>query len=509
VRHPLKGATLVDRQSRIHGVLENTLLRIHLMNTTNLIAPPALVKRDQKHDTKAVQALDSAHFIHPFTDHGELATVGARVITHGDNIYVWDSEGRKMLDAMSGLWCVNAGYARKELADVAYQQMMTLPFYNSFFQTTTVPAVKLAAKLASLAPTVDGRKFEHVFYSSSGSESNDTNVRLVRRYWDLLDQPQRKVIISRENAYHGSTMAGASLGGMSGMHAQGDLPIPNITHIGQPHFAENARPGESRADFGRRAAGWLEDRILELGADKVAAFIAEPVQGAGGVVIPPDTYWPEIQRIVDKHGILLISDEVICAFGRLGHWFAYEKFGYKPDLVTFAKGVTSGYVPLGGVMVGDRVARVLIDKGGEFNHGYTYSGHPVACAVALANLELMEREGLVERVKSDTGPYLAERFEELKAHPLVGEAETCGFVAGISLVKNKKGNQPFDEGLGVGMICRSHCFNNGLIMRAVGDRMIIAPPLVMTRAQIDEMMALIHQCLDATLDDLRSAGKLA
>ncbi|MBQ0921213.1 aspartate aminotransferase family protein [Hydrogenophaga aromaticivorans] len=479
------------------------------MNPSTLIAPPALVRRAEQQDTQAIQALDSAHFIHPFTDHAGLASRGARVITRADNIYVWDSEGAKILDAMSGLWCVNAGYGRKELADAAYQQMMTLPFYNSFFNTTNVPAVQLATKLASLAPKVGGRSFEHVFFSSSGSESNDTNVRMVRRYWDLLGQPQRKVIISRNNAYHGSTMAGASLGGMSGMHAQGDLPIPNITHIEQPHHWENALPGESKADFGLRAARWLEAKILEVGADKVAAFIAEPVQGAGGVIIPPETYWPEIQRIVDQYGILLISDEVICAFGRLGHWFAYEKFGYRPDLVTFAKGVTSGYIPLGGVMVGDRVAKVLIEQGGEFNHGYTYSGHPVACAVALANLELMERENLVGRVKDDVGPYLAERFAELNAHPLVGDAETCGFVAGLVLVKNKTTRQMFDADLGVGMICRGHCFKNGLIMRAVGDRMIIAPPLVMTRAQIDEMMALIRRCLDATLDDLRAAGQLA
>jgi len=479
------------------------------MNTSTLIAPPALVRRAEQQDTKAIQALDSAHYMHPFTDHSGLATRGARVITRADNIYVWDSEGKKILDAMSGLWCVNAGYGRKELADAAYQQMMTLPFYNSFFNTTNVPAVQLATKLASLAPKIGGRSFEHVFFSSSGSESNDTNVRMVRRYWDLLGQPERKVIISRNNAYHGSTMAGASLGGMSGMHAQGDLPIPNITHIEQPHHWDNALPGESKADFGRRAAGWLEAKILEVGAHKVAAFIAEPVQGAGGVIIPPDSYWPEIQRIVDQYGILLISDEVICAFGRLGHWFAYEKFGYRPDLITFAKGVTSGYIPLGGVMVGDRVAKVLIEHGGEFNHGYTYSGHPVACAVALANLELMERDNLVGRVKDDIGPYLAERFEELKLHPLVGDAETCGFVAGLVLVKNKATKQMFDPDLGVGMICRGHCFKNGLIMRAVGDRMIIAPPLVMTRAQIDEMMALIRQCLDATLDDLRTAGHLA
>jgi len=258
--------------------------------------------------------------------------------------------------------------------------------------------------------------------------------------------------------------------------------------------------------IGRLNGKPLVIRTLDLGADKGAAFIAEPVQGAGGVIIPPATYWPEIQRIVDKHGILLISDEVICAFGRLGHWFAYEKFGIRPDLITFAKGVTSGYIPLGGVMVGDRVAKVLIEQGGEFNHGYTYSGHPVACAVALANIELMERENLVGRVREDTGPYLAERFAELNDHPLVGVAETCGFVAGLVLVKDKSTRATFDPDLGVGMMCRAHCFKNGLIMRAVGDRMIIAPPLVMTREQIDEMVALIRQCLDATLMELRQKG---
>ena len=463
--------------------------------------------------TPEIQALDSAHFIHPFTDHGDLATRGSRVIERAEGIYVWDSEGQRLLDGMSGLWCVNAGYGRQELADAAHAQMMKLPFYNSFFQTTNEPAVKLAAKLASLAPTVDGRSFQHVFFSSSGSESNDTNVRMVRRYWDLQGQPERKVIIGRINGYHGSTMAGASLGGMSGMHAQGDLPIPNITHIGQPYFFENGLPGESEADFGIRAAGWLEDKILELGADKVAAFIAEPVQGAGGVIIPPATYWPEIQRIVDKYGILLVSDEVICAFGRLGHWFAYEKFGYKPDLVTFAKAVTSGYIPLGGVMVGDRVAKVLIEQGGEFNHGYTYSGHPVACAVALANLELMERDNLVGRVKDDIGPYLAQAYAGLADHPLVGVAETCGFVAGLVLVKGKERGADgrmtmFPEDLAVGMKCRAHCFKNGLIMRAVGDRMIIAPPLTMTHAQIDEMMALIWKVLDLTLTELKAGGHL-
>jgi putrescine aminotransferase len=379
--------------------------------------------------------------------------------------------------------------------------MQKLAFYNSFFQTTTPPSIELAELLAEVTPP----QFQHVFFSGSGSEGNDTVVRMVRRYWDVLGQPERKVIISRHNAYHGSTMAGASLGGMSGMHAQGGLPIPDITHIEQPFWFEHGA-GQTRDEFGITAARWLEDKILAIGAHRVAAFIGEPVQGAGGVIVPPATYWPEIQRICDKYGILLVSDEVITGFGRTGRWFGCETMGFQPDLMTFAKGVTSGYVPLGGVMVGDRIAKVLIEQGGEFNHGYTYSGHPVACAVALANIRLIQREGLVDRVREDVGPYLAERFAELGEHPLVGEAQTCGLMGALQLVKDKASRQVFDSALEVGMLCRGHCFGNGVIMRAVGDRMIIAPPLVMTRAQIDEMVGLIRQCLDLTLADVTARG---
>ena len=456
-----------------------------------------------------ISSWDAAHFIHPFTDHQALSQRGVKVITQAEGIYVRDSEGNTLLDAMSGLWCVNVGYGRRELADAASEQMMRLPYYNSFFNTTNEPAVRLAKALVDLAPPSGQQRFTHVFYSSSGSESNDSNVRMVRRYWDLLGQPERKVIIGRVNGYHGSTMAGASLGGMSGMHAQGDLPIPNITHIEQPHYFEKRLPGETEAAFGVRAAGWLEAKIQEIGPEKVAAFIGEPVQGAGGVIVPPDTYWPEVQCIVDQYGILLISDEVICAFGRLGHWFAYERFGMRPDLVTFAKGVTSGYVPLGGVLVGEKVAKVLIEQGGEFNHGYTYSGHPVACAVALANLNILQSEGLVDRVREDTGPYLAARYAEIAEHPLVGGTQTCGMVAALWLSRDKTTGQPFDPSIEVGMRCRAHCFENGLIMRAVGDRMIIAPPLVMTRTDIDELVLRIRKVLDLTLQGLRADGLMA
>ena len=455
-------------------------------------------------DTKTIQEKDAAHYLHPFTDFKALAAKGSRVMVRGAGIYVWDSDGNKIIDGMSGLWNVNLGYGRKELADAAYEQLNTLPFYNSFFQTTNIPATELAAAIADIAPPHMNR----VMFANSGSEANDTIVRMVRRYWELQDQPARTIIIGRNNGYHGSTMAGASLGGMAGMHAQGGLPIPDIVHIEQPYYY--ALGGKlSPEKFGVKAAGWLEEKILALGADRVAAFIAEPVQGAGGVIIPPPSYWPEIQRICDKYGVLLISDEVICGFGRLGRWFGCEYFGTRPDFITFAKAVTSGYIPLGGTIVSDRVADVLIEKGGEFNHGYTYSGHPVACAVGLENIRIFQRENILQKVAGETAPYLAKRFLSLTDHPLVGHAETIGMMAGLVLAKDKSKKLSFDPDAAVGMICRGHCFHEGVIMRAVGDRMIIAPPLIIGKTEIDTMIALIRRCLDLTLIDVKQLGLLA
>jgi putrescine aminotransferase len=460
----------------------------------------------EAYDTRALQQLDAAHYLHPFTDHAQLRQRGgARVMVRGEGIYLWDSDGNQVIDGMSGLWCVNVGYGRASITDAVCRQMRQLPFYNSFFNTTNVPAVQLAALLAELAPP----QCKHVFFTCSGSEAVDTVVRMVRRYWQIVGKPGRQVIISRHNAYHGSTLAGASLGGMAAMHAQGGPPIPGIAHIGQPSFAESGQ-GMSEAEFGLKAASWLEDKILELGAGQVAAFIGEPVQGAGGVIIPPGTYWPEIQRICDKYGILLVSDEVICGFGRLGRWFGAELMGARPDLVPFAKGVTSGYVPLGGVLVGERVAQALIEKGGDFNHGFTYSGHPVACAAALENIRILLDERLVEKVALETGPHLKAAFAKLAAHPLVGHFDSCGLAAGLDLVRRKGTSvhdcERFAPAQGVGMICRGHMFDNGVIMRAVGERMIVAPPLVITRQQIDEMAERIRFCLDLTLDELRTRG---
>src|SRR5574343_644301 len=340
----------------------------------------------------------------------------------------------------------------------------------------------------------------HVFFTRSGSGGNDTMLRMVRHYWACKGQPNKKVIISRINGYHGSTVAGASLGGMRYMHEQGDLPIPGIVHIEQPYWYENGYE-MTPEEYGLKAARKLAEKIEEVGPEKVAAFIGEPIQGAGGIIVPPETYWPEIQRICDQYGIMLVSDEVICGFGRTGHWFGCETMGSKPDLMTFAKGVTSGYVPLGGVMVGDRVAKVLIEQGGDFNHGFTYSGHPVACAVGIANIRLIRDLKLVEHVHDDVGPYLAEQYATLADHPLVGDASTCGLMGALLLVKDKERLTFFPDELSIGMVCRGHCFANGLIMRAVGNRMIIAPPLVITRAQIDELVALIRRCLDLTLAD--------
>lgn len=445
-------------------------------------------------DTQTLQDLDRRHHMHPFTDQGDLNQRGTRIITKADGVYLWDSEGHKMLDGMAGLWCVAIGYGRRELADAAHHQMMELPYYNSFFQCTTPPAIRLAKKLAELAPA----HLNNVFFTGSGSESNDTVLRLVRHYWTVKGQPDKSVIISRKNAYHGSTVAGASLGGMSYMHKQGGLPIPGIEHIDQPYWFDEG--GDLTTDeFGLERARQLEHKILEMGVDKIAAFIGEPIQGAGGVIIPPATYWPEIQRICEKYGILLIADEVICGFGRTGNWFGSETFGMRPDFMSIAKGLSSGYLPIGGVLVSDRVADVLKQQGGDINHGYTYSGHPATAAVALKNIEIIEREKLVERVADDTGPYLQARWRELADHALVGEVRGIGLIAALELVKDKATRQRWVAGGKVGGLCRDFCTANGLVMRATGDTMLVSPPLVISKSEIDELIEKARKSLDDTL----------
>jgi putrescine aminotransferase len=457
----------------------------------------------QSYDTKRLQKLDSAHFLHPFTDPKSLAEQGSRVITRAEGVYLWDSEGKRYLDAMAGLWCVNVGYGRREIADAVHRQMLELPYYNVFFKTAHPPVIELSQRIAKLAPA----HMNHVFFTGSGSEANDTVIRMVRRYWDLMEQPRRTVIISRVNAYHGSTMGGASLGGMKAMHVQGGLPIPDIEHVAQPYWYQDG--GDLSPDaFGRQSAAALEAKILELGSDRVAAFIAEPIQGAGGVIIPPDSYWPEIQRICNEHDILLVADEVICGFGRTGRWFGCDYFDITADLMPIAKGLSSGYVPMGGVIVGDRVAEALIERGGEFNHGFTFSGHPVAAAASIANLEILESEGIVDRVAADTAPYLARRWSKLGDHPLVGEARSVGLLGALELVKDKSKREFFEDRGKVGAACRDICFRSGLVMRAVEDTMIISPPLVITKSEIDELCELAGQCLDETLATIgkRSAG---
>jgi putrescine aminotransferase len=449
------------------------------------------------------QQQDAAHFLHPFTDSKSLGARGTRVITRGEGVYLYDAEGRKLLDGMSGLWCVAVGYGRDELVQAAARQMAELPYYNSFFQCSTPPAIELAAKLAEVTPP----QFQHVFFTGSGSESVDTAIRLVRRYWQLEKQPGRKVIIGRWNGYHGSTIAGASLGGMKWMHEQGLTPLPDFAHIEQPYWFERGA-GKTPEQFGLEAARELADCIEKVGPDKVAAFIGEPVQGAGGVIIPPETYWPEIQRICDRYGILLVSDEVICGFGRTGRWFGCEYYGTRPDLMTMAKGLSSGYLPIGGVMVGGRVASRLVADGGEFAHGFTYSAHPVCSAVALANLRIIQRERLVEHARDVAGPYLQQRWAELADHPLVGEVRGLGLLGALELVKSKSPRQWFEPRGKVGERCRDNAILNGLVMRATRDTMIIAPPLVITRSEIDELVEKARRTLDQTLSGLRADGWL-
>ena len=448
--------------------------------------------------TAHYQEFDALHHLHPVTSHKSLRAGAARVIVRGDGPYLWDSEGKRILDGMSGLWTANVGHSRKELAEAAYEQMLKLPFYNTFFRTTHPPVVELSRKLAEIAPD----NLNQVFYGSSGSESNDTAIRLIRHYWALKGEPKRRIIISRKNAYHGSTIAAASMSGMAHMHLHSYPVYEGFRHIMDPYWYGESFEGESPEDFGLRAARALEDEILAVGPENIAAFAGEPVQGAGGVKIPPETYWPEVQRIVDKYGILHLADEVITGFGRLGTWFASEYYGVRPNLITFAKAATSGYIPLSGVIVDDKIAGELMTHDVDFHHGYTFSGHPVACAVALKNLQIIEEEGLVPRVKTFGAPALAKMLSKFKDHPLVGEVRSVGLLGAIELVADKRTRRRFADPGRVGLICRDHFFREGFIMRAVFDTMVMAPPLIWTQTQFDEADEVIGRALDLTLNDV-------
>lgn len=451
----------------------------------------------KSNQTKRWQEMDAAHHLHPFTTHHDLAAKGARVITNAKGIYLYDSEGRRLIDGMAGLWCVQVGYGREELAEAGYKALKELSYYNSFFQTTNPYTAELSQRLSEVTP----KGIDRFFFANSGSEGNDSAVKIIRYFWNLQGKPKKKVFIARKKAYHGVTLAAASLSGISAMHPQADLPLPGFVHIDCPYWYGEG--GDMTPDeFGLKTARALEEKILELGAENVAAFVAEPVQGAGGLIIPPATYWAEINRICKKYDVLLHIDEVICGFGRTGQWFGSQTFGIEADMINMAKGLSSGYQPIAAVGLGQRVGDALFHAKDEWSHGFTYSGHPVACAVALANLDVLQKERLVEKVGGATGAHFQKKLAELNDHPLVGETRGVGLLGAIELVKNKKTREKYPSELDVGYRCRVHCFENGLVMRAIGDTMVLSPPLVITESELDELFALARKCIDLVARDL-------
>mgnify|MGYP000078782742 FL=1 len=443
-------------------------------------------------DTATLKQLDQAHHFHPFTDFHDYAAHGGRIISRAEHVYIYDSDGNRIQDAMSGLWCCNLGYSQSHIKEAVAAQLNELPFYNNFFKCSNQPAVELASKLCQLS----AERFQHVFFTNSGSEANDTQIKLVHRYFDLLGKPNKKHIISRKNAYHGSTIAASSLGGMSAMHQQ-TMGLNYIHHINQPHWFENG--GElSEHDYGLLAARELETAIDTLGEDQVAAFIAEPIQGAGGVIIPPDSYWPEVRRILEERDILFISDEVICGFGRTGNWFGCDTYGTSPDLITFAKGVTNGYMPLGGSLISDKVADVLLAQGGEFAHGLTYSGHPASCAAGLATMALYENTDILEKSSQTLAPYFASRLQELVEHPIVGQVRCKGLVAAVELVRDKQARIRLAPDSAAAVFCRDQAISAGLMVRQTGDAMIMSPPYVTELGEVDQLINTLSMALDKT-----------
>jgi 4-aminobutyrate--pyruvate transaminase len=443
---------------------------------------------------------DIAHHLHPYTNPRTLERDGPLVITRGEGVHVFDETGRRYIEAMSGLWCAALGFSEERLIRAAERQLRTLPYYHSFSGKVPGVVADLAERLVALAPEPI-RGSGHVMFAGSGSESNDTAYKLVRYYNNALGRPTKKKIIARVKGYHGVTLAAASLSGIPAMHAQFDLPLPDTVRVGAPHAYQYALPGESDEAFVARLARELEQTIEREGPDTVAAFIAEPVQGAGGVLIPPAGYFEAIQTVLRRHDVLLIADEVICGFGRLGRWFGSERFGLKPDLMTVAKALTGAYIPMSALLISDRVYQPIADQGarlGALSHGYTYAGHPVACAVALEALSVYAERDLI-RQAAETGEYLQQSIESLAGHPLVGQARGLGMIGAIELAAAPADRRPFDPALGVGAHLVARAQAHGAILRAMsGDVVAFSPPLIIERPQIDELMGIVRIALDET-----------
>lgn len=440
---------------------------------------------------------DRRHHLHSFTDHRSFAETGAFIVEQARGSTISGEGGITLLDAMAGMGCVNIGYGREELAQVAAQTMRETAYYHTFQATTNPHAAALAERVAELAPG----DLERVFFANSGSEANETIVKIVRAYWRAKAEPDRKVIISRDYAYHGSTLYTASLNGLPAMHEAFGLPLDNVAHIGSPYWYREGGDLDPEA-FGRAAAGALRDKIAEIGPDKIAAFIAEPVQVTAGAIVPPASYWPEIVEICREAGILLIADEVVTGFGRTGCWFAQEAFDFEADLMTCAKGLSSAYQPIAAAVASGKVAETALEGGGIFQHGFTTSGHPVACAVALANLDIIAREGLVKQA-AERGAYLRKRLAPLADHPLVGEIRSFGLVAGIELVKDKTSRSHYPAETGVCGAVANAALMQGVIIRPTGNSLVLCPPFVITEAEIDRIAAAVSTALDQVAAQLQ------
>ena len=460
--------------------------------------------------TPAVEDADRRFVFHPFTQLGQHERSGSpTMIVEGSGARVTDIQGRTYIDGMAGLWCVNVGYGRAELGEALRSSAERLGYYHAFSSMGTDTPALLAERLVQMAPA----GMSKVFFGCTGSDANDTQVKLVWFYNNVLGRPEKKKIIARRRGYHGVSVMSASLTGLPGLHASFDLPLPMVRHTTPPHRLWEAEPGMTDEEFSLKLAGDLETLILAEGPDTVAAFIAEPVMGAGGVLVPPDTYFARIQEVLRRYDVLLIADEVITAFGRLGQWYGSDLLGLEPDLITVAKGLTSGYVPLSGSIVSERVWRVLVEgsEEGPFGHGYTYSAHPLAAAVAMANLDLIEGEGLLEQAV-ERGALLHALLRELLAdHPLVGEVRGTGLLAALEFVAAKDPATPFDPALKVGARVARRCLEHGLITRALpaADTISFSPPFVITEDEVAELARIARLAADEVAVELRSEGLLA